>query len=274
MRRRKTKYVWLPNQGVDVPSAEDETQDFVSFTEQVNVTGVANLAPSVGFITNVLEDVPRKEVDNQTTSLADNIGSEYFLKRIVGKVWISTTAEIGNSGQTVLAQSDLPSILVTCGFFIAPELPQTTGSGAQGVPVGPADFYNPQLVGAIQQPWIWRRSWIFTAGGSESGFPYLPPAGGVGNNIGVGNGSIFGSSSFPSNNVRYGSVLDGPHIDAKTARRVRQHERLFFCSFGHSIPEGRDFVTEGNFQSVHFRVTLDVRCLGALRRAHNKSSFE
>jgi len=284
-RRRKTRYTWLPADGTlntkDLGGGNTLEQELLAFSGSFQLT--AGNSVSDGFTSSVIADFPRNDDDTTNNSMADTIGSEYFLKRIVGKVFVEANVQGGGQDQFLAAQ-DTPSFLVTFGMFVAPYDYQKSGPevGLPDIsrPVGTlasadlvnAPQYNPQLVGTAREPWIWRRSWLLNPFGN------LWPRGGTvadpfENGIRINANQQGGAASFPPNNAWYPGVLDGPHIDAKTARRIRKHERLWLSFAGCQYPEG-SVLDPDHFQNATMRFVLDVRCLGALRKSRNRSSFE
>jgi len=282
-RRRKTKYTWLPSDGTlitsDLGGGNTLEQQLLAFSGSFDITsGISD-----GFVSNVIADFPRSNEDSANESLADVIGSEYFLKRIVGKVFVEANVQAIGQDQFIAPQ-DAPSFLLTFGFFVAPYAYEATGPtvGLPDIarPVGTlptadlanAPAYNPQLTGTAREPWIWRRSWLLNPFGN-----LWPRTGTVAdpfeNGIRLNANQQGGAASFPPNNSWYPGVLDGPHIDAKTARRIRKHERLWLAFAGAQYPEGVTLDSD-KFQKATMRFVCDVRTLGALRKARNRSSFE
>jgi len=276
-RRRKTKYTWLPGDNNPI-TAGDETINPVPFTINGTITtdlvaGVNRSALPVLVVTNVLADFPETDIDAATVSLADEIGSEYFIKRIVGKCFVAVNHEAAANAQAL--NKGNKTVLVTCGIFIAPADPANIGS-----PLGNSeDIYqreNPQGLQSIRQPWIWRRSWMLNPFGLDNSVGTIVIGGipiqesNVINNPTTG--GVNGLGTFPPNNALYGSVMDGPHVDAKTARRVRLHERLWVAAAAMTMPE-QTIMDPAQTKNINFNVTWDLRVLGALRRAHNRSNF-
>jgi len=70
---------------------------------------------------------------------------------------------------------------------------------------------------------------------------------------------------LPKSNVLYGSVADGPHIDAKTARVIHRSERLFGVLAARRYMGDFDITPETQFTDTHVRLLLDYRLLGSLR---------
>lgn len=130
-------------------------------------------------------------------SLSDFEGSAYRLRRIVGKLWVGVEVEQFTTQPSLF--------VVTAGFIIL-------RVDTSGNPLSSGNNYHPQILDSERDPWIWRRSWLLR------------------NNIVRDNAfTNFGgfNRDVPSFNGAYGSVADGPHVDAKTARIVSDEERLF-----------------------------------------------
>lgn len=157
--------------------------------------------------------------------------------------------------------------LVAAGFFVARANDSGSGGG-ESTPIGSAslqetnDNYSPLYATTVREPWIWRRTWML-GNPSELGFAQAF----INNNTGVGQ-TLLGTSSFPPTTAHYGSVSDGAHIDAKTARRVTQDERLWFAVSAVRFPIGTVTVENPNLRGY-----LDVRLLAGLRKAHNRGVF-
>jgi len=237
-RRRGFKGTWLPALGT---SGGDN--------DEINVTGIAKAITieNTDLVnTNIIALIPDEEateINDASVSLVSAIGNEYALRRIVGKFncYLSTTS--GAPDQT--------AVKIGLGFFIARETP-----GQEGIPLGIAndtfdaannveafDSFSPLALAATRQPWIWRRTWYLYESATNALFPQVTS--------------------------NYGSVLDGPHIDAKTRRRVRQEERLYAAV---SIQYAQ-LATNEDAGSITCQYDLDVRCFGALRKARNRSAF-
>lgn len=244
-RKRKTRYTWLPI----VPGFEwtDKGNSCVNrFILDIPTDGsvIAGAVP-------VLEDQPQDP--GTAEGIGEQVGNEYLLKRIVGKLFLSTTY----AATTTPEQKNYRPIIVTAGFFVARADP-TNFSGPIGAAEGPG-LYSPLEANLTRQPWIWRRSWMLGPGGFN--FNGVNPVDQV-----VPQG-LDGQLSWPLNNYT-GSVLDGPHIDAKTARRIRLEERLWFGIAAASAS------TIGFTDVAAFvNVDLEARYLGAMRRPRGRSNF-
>lgn len=271
-RRRKTRYNWIPSDGTAVASGAHH-QDFQAFSLQINLGTGADSALSGGLVSNILADFNPAE-DDAASALGQSMGSEYLLRRIVGKAFVAIGATTATANPT-RGQAAKSTALVTLGFFVAP-FGYVEASGDRNIsqPIGIEGDplvtpYNPQLTITNREPWIWRRSWMLNPFGpspalqvNNAGAPQFIIATDTDNGV-----------AFPATNTSYGSVLDGPHIDAKTARRIRKHERLWVAMTAAPYPEGST-IDPDVFAAVRVTSTIDVRCLGVLRRAKNRSSFE
>jgi len=256
--RRKTKYTWLPvigtiNYGTGGNVYPVQCQQGIL---DVTLTG----GNSCGILPLTFDE-PHDEdpAPALTASMVDIIGNEYFIKRIVGKVFVNIEADFEGSDQNVL---NCPAILCTAGFFVAPVDPTTMGSPV-AFTTEPAQ-YDPQAAVTTREPWIWRRSWML-------GFEDIPNEAGFSTRV-LNTATQPFAMCYPSANVRYPGVMDGPHVDAKTARRVRKHERLWFSFSAQTVPIGSDALPGTAY--IYARFTEDVRILGALRKARGRGSFD
>jgi len=256
-RRRKTKYTWLPVFGTDmgVTGAPDDVAAGLQLFHTALETGETTVD-----ITPLTVDQPREGTDLLATDpLGTVIGNEYILRRIVGKFHASIIPK-RNANNDPSVHSN---VCIAAGFFVA-----RAGDTAQNAdqPIGSASIserrtnYSPLSQDTCREPWIWRRTWILTN-----------PAHRIMGSTALG--TAFPSSptmpiGFPESTEGYGSVADGPHIDAKTVRRIRQDERLWFAVATCSFPLGQT-----SDQSVGVISYLDFRLLGALRRARNSGAF-
>jgi len=226
--RRRPAVVWLPNAGEPLIS-DDGT--LVTFVHDVG-PGAAGRVVSVHKLTS---DQPAETslVDGGFPTLSDFEGSAYRLRRIVGKCFTSCAqSEPAGSGITPVV------FYLTAGFIVLRVDPLT------GEPANEAQadaFYNPQNFGSERDPWIWRRTWLISN-----------------NNDAIGSSL---AASYPTSNVEYGSVADGPHIDAKTARRVSDEERLFFVAASQGV---ESFGTGQPNNTAAVRWFLDYRLLASM----------
>lgn len=228
--RRRPTVVWLPLTSEDrLTSASPVTGVDCAFGQYtVTVSGGATPGSQRTGIFPVVNDQPQN-VAGLTTSLADSEGSAYRLRRIVGKIFVEYDQQVS----TPRAQT----VILTAGFMIVevePSLNFLPKSAQQ-------EDYNVANIDGNRDPWIWRRSWVVGAnevGGSQFSVP-------------------------PQNNFSFGSggVMDGPHVDAKTARSVKDNQRLALVMTSTMISPA----ASGTDVAV-IVVTTDLRVLGSLRK--------
>lgn len=254
-RKRKVKYTWLPNDTRNVGGDGNFTTKSVAvdFSNggDTTVTGVIPL----------LNDVPQDEEGGGAAgykqSMADIIGSEYYIKRIVGKLYASLSY---GGTEDPPALGNLVPVLVKTGIFIA----RNGDGGDVDLPLGWTT--NPTAFSTLdifqnREPWIFQRSWVLGFKDLVPPDPALPV-----------NSLSSGALRFPMTNLQYGAgLLDGPHIDIKTSRRVKTEERLFWVTTVSGYPPPRAIVEADLVESV--LLTFDYRVLGALRRARNRGAF-
>lgn len=162
-------------------------------------------------------------------------GNEWRLRRIVGKAFIGTWS--GNFTSVFTANMD-----VALGFIVCK-------TDDDGTPQTDFDYVNPLSQDAMEDPWIWRRRWMLNPSPQYSNNAenrFLPPAWG-----------------FPRSTAEYGSVADGPHIDAKTARVIHRSERLFAVLAARRWAANSNPATE--YGDMGIKGVLDYRLLGSLR---------
>lgn len=258
-RRRRTKYTWLPIQGFDT-GPEGNPRTLGGIDDNI----VAGPVPETNIHPVNPVDIPEEGGDwTVGTSLSDVLGSEYFLKRIVGKFFAASQAVTSTTGNVAEAT------LITAGFFVAraegtdPEIPAGVPTGALATDVHTFDNFNPKAQDTVREPWIWRRSWIL---GNKGMFARALAFDGTG----LAAPAYTPYTSYPQNTAGYGSVADGPHVDCKTARRITQDDRLWFAVSAAAMP----FAGAENFGlGVVVDYHLDYRLLGALRRPKQTGRF-
>lgn len=250
--RRKRRGTWFPVLGTAGPEGRPFDDDAALYAE-ITLPNNGNSQPFLSELTYDHYTDEGAQADGiNSKSLADFQGSEYLLQRIVGKCHISLD-QLG--GQSTFA------VAVVAGFFVAREalggedvlsaIPHPIGADTDDDKTA---HYGPMSVGNIQEPWIWRRTWI------------------LGNRA---RGSGVGTVTYPTTTADYHSVSDGPHIDAKTRRRVHRESRLWFFLQARNL--GANFADP--FQSVdvsvpsHLKLRLDYRLFGMLRKARNTGTM-
>jgi len=221
-RRRKPAVAWLPHVAHDATGTTSYWYDTqaVSLTASVITTSIYSLVP----------DYPAEAIRaaGALPSLADFEAGGYRLRRLVGKIFVGMDNEQPSQGNTS------PVACLAGAGFIVLRVEEQTGAPL----VTAASHYSPLDLDATRDPWIWRRTWLLQ--NDFSGLATAPQAG----------------WQFPRTNCDYGSVQDGPHIDAKTARRIGAEERLFFVMS--NVPLGGTTTQNGLI-----RYALDYRVLAS-----------
>lgn len=192
-RRKRPAVAWLPVLG----QGEQSARSYVASSTGVLTGGAISTT-----IHALLPDYPAEAAANvQVQSLADYEESGYRLRRIVGKFFVAYDQDLGVDGVTVYPES----VLVAAAFIVLKVEPSTGAPLQAATPLN----YSPLLKENVRDPWIWRRTWLLSDSFANGGQVET------------------GMSEFPRTNAEYGSAFDGPHIDARTARRVSAEERLF-----------------------------------------------
>jgi len=242
-RRKRPRVAWMPTFGL-APEPELAVDPAPGINVEITIQSLANPGESVVWDAFPLtfdetEDSETAQADPAKRTLRDIVqGNEWRLRRIVGKAFVLA------ANDTALG-SDTGSIVeAALGFIVVKTYDD-------GTPTTDFNECNPLSQDSMEDPWIWRRVWMLN--------PY-------GNNRDI---STSGGTSitpwawnFPQTNVWYGSVADGPHIDAKTARVIHRQERLF----GVLAARRAYFGVDPTFEQEHtVRMHLDYRLLGSLR---------
>lgn len=258
-RKGRAKYTWLPNWGSNYTSGEDEyVQPALQFSLDVGFAGdpIVGVLPMARDSPTELRNVPNRD----EYTMADAIGSEYFLRRIVGKIHVVNMAFVRATGALT---GEVGPVFVKVGCFVGaadtqtPDLPRDFTSEGQ-------TSYNPGEQRALREPWIWQRSWML--GSSRTAFVASATP-----NVNI---NRYRAYVFPPTNVEFqgGGFLDGSHVDIKTARRIRQDERLWFVGLVQTaFPFGREFDTNSFYAQVD--IQFDYRILGGLRKARQRGAF-
>lgn len=254
-RRRRAAHTWFPTIGAQANVAVEDDVSGRPFTLEIAPTGAVSIT-----LTPVTLDQPAEaeDVPNTPGALANVLGTEYTIKRIVGKIHAALEQKRNPDNDP----STIQGALIAAGFFVArvndPDFTQ---------PIGGADVqivktsYNPFHPDCIREPWLWRRTWVL--GNSAHVI------------VGAGGSTLGGAvptSTFPRNTEEFGDGFSGSHIDIRVGRRVGNDERLFFVIAGTRHPVVAE--SEGLFnEGLTLDGYLDIRILGSLRRAHNRSTF-
>lgn len=266
-RRRKAKVTWFPNLG-SAPVIEG-VESFSQLKFQLTLAPQGDPATAVSPITH---DAPKEGADiGPTDQLSDVLGNEYLVKRIVGKCFLAAAQPEDDDPAARFPKV----VLIACGFFVARANDSNSGGGLS-TPIGSAssaelsDNYGVLSLETVREPWMWRRAWILSTGRT------IAPPGAQNTPFGVATRPVFGNmvGGAPTTNIDYGSALDGPHFDVKSARRIRQDERLWFAVSARVLDN--EFIgAPAPNRTAENMVTgiLDYRVLGQLRRAKNSGNF-
>lgn len=207
-KRRRPTVNWLPVQGVQPDpnnafgKVNGTTFSMLVFGNPASGLGGINTA----FLPLTFDNPPQQRFlaaqnvnANLNPSLRDYLqGSAYRLRRIVGK--------ISASHFSVAQVTTPPACVFAAGFIVLKCDPET------GQPLNAAAIneYSPLGAQNVEDPWIWRRVWHLGSG-----------------SIGDGSDTDRALSFTPDTTRGFGSAVDGPHVDQKTARVVGLDERLF-----------------------------------------------
>lgn len=260
--RKRRKYTWFPTNGTDGPG--ESSDDFAFIGGQLTINPAGGTAIS---IQPMLPDVPSEEPNpNEPGALVKAIGSEYVIERIVGKAFIGATGAQDDGEGAVFPKQ----LYVGLGIFVARAADNDAGGGPN-LPIGAAsqaeqiENYSPLGTESIREPWMFRRTWVLSTGRADTNVN--APAG----PFAVGVNQL---PAAPRTTMGYGSVHDGPHVDVKSVRRVRQDDRLWAVVAARSIDDlfipgasPNQTLAEG------VAYIFDYRVLGQLRRARNTGSF-
>jgi len=254
-RRRKFRGIWFPILGAE----NGDTHTWTTVNEAIIQAG--NVDVAVG-IFPVLRDYPQ-EHDNTASTAALGLYTlnEYALRRVVGKIVCNVEDNVTTASDTIAV-----SYSVAAGLFVA-RAGDDADTGAADTPIGGTATwqtdYNPFEPDCIREPWLWRRTWnlgsplaaLRQINSQSGGSPVLTSTRGLG---------------LPWSNTQYGSVADGPHVDAKTRRRVGNDDRLWLALAAHANPftDATPFTQPSD---IHFY--WEFRAFGAMRRAHNRGAF-
>lgn len=264
-RRRRFKGTWLPNIGIvnAIP-----TRAPTAGREMVVTIGAGSNEVVGGVVPIIMDEPQEPDTFTPDIPLAYFTANEYSIRRIVGKCWIQARAD-WKATSTANLNSSSPCALVTSGLFVARAGTEDISATNPDVPIGwvaeGAFSYNPDIPNAIREPWIWRRQWVI-------GNPSITNQLWQNMTVDPGITRPMLAWDLPANNFIGRAVADGPHIDAKTRRRVGNDDRLWWCVFAQNFPRDTD-ATNDYTVDLNLDCHLDVRVFGALRKARNRGNF-
>lgn len=232
-RRRKARVVWLPPAPESRIGINPAIAGYSPGGFQINLDQAAQPAIDA-YVTGIIplvSDIPSGSFQGSglaLETLTDIQGSGYRLRRIVGKVFVGLAQSSGATG-------DIPQVLVTCGIIVL----RVNPDGTPLLPVADYDQYSPAIINSWADPWVWRRSWMLSN---------------------LVEATALGLPLYADTNQAYGSVMDGPHVDQKTARNVLMEERLFF------VANAMTAQTAGGTGNSRVLITGDLRFVASMRR--------
>jgi len=263
-KRRKQRLSWFPpiKQRITVG---DTNIDFGFNTFSVNVLAdgsenTLEIPITYDFGSEEIENFANENVPTQT--LSDLMGSGWRLRRAVGKIYAAFSPIQVNDNVVGNINTGVPSCIFAAGLMVR----RVTGAASNtnaSVGLFQANDYT--------DPWIWRRTWILGQNANVTKFGPLGDASALNfANRPVGATGFIGSSMFsffPHTTAHYGSMGDGPHIDAKTNRIIGTDERLFIHFSAKALP----IQPQLNFTADSFvEGVFDLRLLGHLKRFTNR----
>lgn len=253
MGRRRRKFTWLPTVGTVGFSPEEPANSAI--ISEVIVENVPNgefLGTPDSVVFPIINDFPQEPFDSNqgstTEGIGEIIGNEYVIERIVGELYVGYTAGNGTSGNA--------TVLVCAGIFVA-----RSDSVQPAAPIGlTATNYSPLALQNIREPWMFYRTWLLSGGFAQVGNPFATASATGLNAVGrTNNGQNAGASMF-----------EGPHIDVKSVRRIRQDERCYLTISAQGYNPLGDASTT---LTGKLEIIMNIRALGALRQAKSRGAF-
>lgn len=260
-RMRRRRGTWFPNLGTSGPGEGADVDDddyglwFRFVLPQVTAGGIFNTQNLIVPLT--FDQIEEDNLD-VTERLANIIGSEYTLRRVVGNLFI------GRENGIDTAAGSYAGVLVTAGLFVARQEDESVNPDipiGSATPPGGRENYGPSQAATIREPWLWRRRWILGRGS----IPHQTSPNAM--------DPLFG---FPATNVGYNGALTSSYIDQKTIRRVGQDDRLFLSVDVRGL--GTNWLTPFTANAATVEQTnvvghLEYRLFGSLRKARQRGAF-
>lgn len=246
MRRyRRNRPTWFPVLGTDSGDGLPAGTTNQFYNNIPAGTETYTIGP-----TEVVELLRDEDVDENATnqSLRDRVeGKDYAIARIVGKVWGGLNQY---APETTAPGETVAQIVTICAAMAV--LPVDN----QGNPEGIEDDYNPLYARNSAKPYMWRRTWTLYNNlvvGVEPGIAGAPY-------------SMTGPTNIENCGV---GLMDGPHVDCKSKRRVRKEERLFLLQTWQL--QATSSASSATNAASYFHFGYDLRILGGMRKSRNKS---
>lgn len=236
-RRRRNRSTWFPV----VPTYVGEGSGIGYTWFQYGQILPATYAASQAIATPLVPDttITPEQTDGQYSSLRDFVeGQTWTCERVVGSIFChcNNSTELGVGA------------LICCAALAVLPIDVSDGSDPD-VPELLNDDYQPLAAQNAYNPWLWRRTWL------------------------LGNPGLADTQEFaflPTSNTYYGDMRSGTHLDTKgTKRSIQREQRLFLVT---QIGSANLGVDPDNGTNVHW--TYDLRILGGMRTAKNRSTFK
>lgn len=242
-RFRRNRGIWFPALGTKY-IAGDFSYGYASFSgSSGTVDDERSNGPTQNIfpITRDFTQFSDTSLDLGGPSLRDVVqGQTWRLNRIVGKVNVDVTED-----NTTVQGNTWPLVEVAAGFFIA----RQADSDAT-LPDLTFEECDPLHVRNVQNPWIWRRSWLLSR----------PLA------------SNQGYSALPCSNL-WMSDEAGCHIDSRMKRLISREHRLWFVIGAAGFSGNLNHTTPGVYQQPYLRYLVDVRVNGQMTAGRQQGDF-
>lgn len=234
MRKRRQRSTWFPVLGTSWNEGDILSSIFPQ-TQEVALNWAINTV-ATPLIPDYTED---PSVTAGESTLRDFVeGQTCIIDRIVGKICVlADQTAPGAEGEGI------PLIFCCAGIAVLPV-------DDSGTPLTSSDGREIAALAAenLDKPFLWRRTWL------------------IGNRLAADTTNPY--PNIPTSNMEFGSVLDGPHVDTKGVKRaIQRNQRLFLILSTQDAGRGEPNVTS------FVRWVVDLRVLGRMRRARNKSLF-
>jgi len=232
-RKRRNRATWFPILGFDLQNSGSVGLSTVDVRE---ITVQTTGAPNV-IIIPIIPDIDIPPETSQTLS-----GQVVTPLRAFVEGQSCLIERIVGKIQVGVRTNTNPGALSDIHFAAALAVVPTEDDGT-GNPAVDAFELDPLRANNSHQPWLWRRTWSLS---NPAGTATLP--------------------AFPQNNA-LGSAPEGSFIDTKgTKRMIRREERIFLIYS--VVPLFTDAAS-----TVQVVCTADLRVIGTMVKAHNKSHF-
>lgn len=269
-RRRRRTVQWFPPIGTAVNVDQDVTRKTGVVTFELDVLNGSeiniDLALTFDFGTEELQAFASE--NTPTMTLSDLQGSSWRCRRIVGNIWAAYFPGSIADNEHIGVNTAPTACQFKAGLMVRAVEGQASNTVRNASPLDSDDWTD---------PWIWQRGWILGQSATiNNASPFPGPIIGndlyvnrpVGGGIGGDNGHReVGFSFFPNCNAWYGSVKDGPHVDAKTNRIIAPEERLMLTLATQKLPLQPNTAVQNVGKVIG---AYDLRLLGSIMRSTNR----